>query len=163
MTKKKENMEADKVLQSIMAQLDELKSVNTKDFKEISVDAIKELLQYCINLNRAHKEDLEEIVKVLQGRFKLMDKAITELYKFSDDINDLRHFLLFHTARVDCVCNKLIEGMVIGKVEAGELYREVWDDSRVELLGFDCKAQTLRKRYMRGFKNLRKESVELRQ
>jgi len=142
--------DVDKEIQTLLADLDQLKSAKSQDFKEEIVSLIKQLIEWCMELQE-HKE-IEKVTDSLQDRFKVMDQTITDLVRFRQGIEDIRFTLLFNTARYDYAFDMLVK---FGLIErwSKDIYNKIWDDKLISLLGFDCNAEELKKKLADMTKN----------
>jgi len=148
--------DADKEMQTLLADIEQMKFAKNQDFKEGAVEIIKELINWCLKLQQQRDEDLEEITTTLKNRFKIMDETITDLVRFRQGVEDLRFTLLFNTARYDYAFDKLVEMGFIGRWTK-EIYQKIWDDNLISMLGFDCNAEELKKKMADTLKNKEKK------
>ncbi|HUV59813.1 MAG TPA: hypothetical protein VMW09_06840 [Desulfatiglandales bacterium] len=148
--------DVDKKIQTLIADIDQLKFAKNQDFKVEATELIKQLINWCLELQQQRDEDLEEITTTLKNRFKIMDKAITNLVKFRQGVEDLRFVLLFNIARYDYAFDKLVEMGLIGRWTK-EIYQNIWDDNLINILGFDCNAEELKKKMTDMLKNEQKK------
>lgn len=132
-------------MRSYIADLENLKSANNKDFKTAAIDILKALIEWCAELQQQYDKDRDDLTTTLQDRFKAMDKAITDLWNYTDTVDDLRWAMLFHTVRLDYAFDKLVESGFI-KPWTEEMKKQMWSDDYIRLLGFDCSGEELRQR-----------------
>jgi hypothetical protein len=144
-TKNRESDIDKKTMQAILADVDQLKSFNNQDFKYATIEIIKELIEWCMELQRHHQKEIEGITITLKDRFKIMDETITDLVRFRQGIEDLRFVLLFNTARYDYAFDVLVKMGLIER-QAKEIYHNIWNDKRISMLGFECSAEELKEK-----------------
>jgi len=144
--------DANKEMQTVLAHIEQMKFAKNQDFKEGAIEIIKQVIEWCMELQQHHEKEIKEMTDALQDRFKIMDETITDLVKFRQGVEDLRFFLLFHIAKSDYAFDKLVE---MGLIErwTKEIYQNIWNDERISMLGFDCNAEELKKKMADTIKN----------
>ena len=147
MSNKAKSMNFNKEMQEIMSDMDDLNTANNKVFREAIIEIVKALFEYCADLQKKHCEDIKEIGKALQKRFKYMDEQITRASKLEKSFKNLQMFLFLHAPKADYVFKKLLETGLI-RINGKELWHDMWNDDLVSLLGFDCTAEELRQQWI---------------
>ena len=158
-TPEAKDIDVNKELQSFIDSIGGLEFANNKDFKAAATDIIKALVEWYAELQQQYNKDRDDLVTILQDRFKKMDKAITEVFEFTESVENLRFFLLLHTARLDYAFHKLVE---MGLIEnwTKEMWQDMWSDDRVSLLGYDCSAKELRQRLIDNWPDKKNEALD---
>ena len=144
MAKKKIDTQITELLKGLEKEFSNFKSANSKDFRECTCFLFQTCFETILNMMSKSQDDFDIVSNTLQKRFKIMDKAITDLFKFRNNFEDLRFFLLLQAAKVEAVVNRLTENNIIPKDI--NFYNEMWNDNLVSLLGYDCTANELRQK-----------------
>ena len=87
------DIDVNKELQSFIDSIGGLEFANNKDFKAAATDIIKALVEWYAELQQQYDKDRDDLTTTLQDRFKKMDEAITELFEFTESVENLRFFL----------------------------------------------------------------------